>query len=433
MDFVRGFSGVIALLGIAWLLSSDRRRFPWKIVIGGLALQWALALFILKTNVGDAIFTRIAELVKSVLDGAMAGATFVGEMVTPDKTPWFINVGVIILSTIIFISMLASIGYYFGILQRVVRGMAWVMRKSMGVTGAESLAAAANVFLGQTEAPLLVRPYIPTMSRSELMAMMTGGFATVAAGVLFVYVQMLDEAAVGLSLDITRHLLTACLMSAPGAFVMAKIMMPPAATVDSDVEGVTGSTDEVVVNVAKPGENLLDAMTEGASQGMKLAINVLAMLIAFVALIHLIDAGLGLLGSQTWFSPVLDLLGLKTLSLSGLLGLIFRPVAYLIGIGPDDRSQIASLIGTSMATNEIIAYKGLAAMIREHSVSDRSVYLTLYALCGFANLSSIGIQIGGIGPMAPGRRAELARLAPRAMLGGAMACWMTAAIAGTLI
>ncbi|MCA9257391.1 MAG: hypothetical protein KDA33_17210, partial [Phycisphaerales bacterium] len=297
MDFVRGFGGVIALMFIAWLLSSDRRRFPWKIVIGGLVLQWALALFILKTDLGDAIFTRIAELVKSVLDGAMAGATFVGEMVTPEKTPWFINVGVIILSTIVFISMLASIGYYFGILQRVVRGMAWVMRKSMGVSGAESLAAAANVFLGQTEAPLLVRPYIPTMSRSELMAMMTGGFATVAAGVLFVYVRMLDEAAGGLNLDITRHLLTACLMSAPGAFVMAKIMVPPTATIDSDVEGVSGSSDDVVVNVAKPGENLLDAMTEGASQGMKLAINVLAMLIAFVALIHLVDAGLGVIGS----------------------------------------------------------------------------------------------------------------------------------------
>lgn len=432
MHFLRGFGGILALLCIAWLLSSDRRRFPWKIVIGGLCLQWGLALFVLKTDIGNSCFTLLAEVVRAVLNAAMEGAGFVFKMLTPEGTPWFLNVGVIILSTIVFISTLASIGYYLGILQRVVQAMAWIMRKSMGVTGAESLAAAANVFLGQTEAPLLVRPYIPKMSKSELMALMTGGFATVAAGVLSVYIQFFAKAAPELEIAITRHLMTACLMSAPGAFVIAKIMIPPILGMpDGDVGA--GVMDSAKVEVDTTAENLLDAMTEGASQGMRLAINVIAMLIAFVALIHLLDACLGLIGTRTWFAPVLEWMGVKSLSLGALLGILFRPVAMLIGIESGDSSQVAALIGTSMATNEIIAYQGLADLMQKGLISERSVFLTAYALCGFANLSSIGIQIGGISPMAPGRRAELARLAPRAMLGGAMACWMTAAIASTLI
>lgn len=427
MVVLRGVVGLMVLLGIAWLLSSNRRQFPWKIVIGGLGLQWLLALFVLKTATGDAVFTFLASMVKAVLDAAGAGAQFTFKMVAGGDTPWFLNVGVIIVSTIIFMSTLASIGYYFGILQRVVRGMAWVMRKSMGVTGAESLAAAANVFLGQTEAPLLVRPYIPTMSRSELMALMTGGFATVAAGVLAVYVDLLGGADDAHRLAITRHLLTACLMSAPGAFVIAKIMVPPAGDSNSD-EAATMDDKSLVT-----GNNLLDAMTEGASQGVKLAINVIAMLIAFVALIHLLDAGLTWLGSLKYVQPSVTWLGMKELTIGGLLGWVFQPVALIMGVDGSECRAVGSLIGKAMTTNEILAYGDLSEMIRNGTISERATILTTYALCGFANVGSIGIQIGGISPMAPGRRTELAQLAPRAMLGGAMACWMTAAIAGILI
>lgn len=429
---LRGFAGIIALVGIAWLLSANRRRFPWKIVIGGLALQWALALFVLKTEIGSTLFTLLAQLIRAILAAAMEGAAFVFKMVIPDGMPWYLNIGVIIVSTIIFVSMLASVGYYLGILQRLVLAMAWIMRKSMGVSGTESLAAAANVFFGQTEAPLLVRPYIPKMSQSELMALMTGGFATVAAGVLSVYIAFFAEATPELEVEMTRHLLTACLMSAPGAFVMAKVMVPPILASSEGTPDIK-TADDSKIDAGFTGENLLDAMTEGASQGMRLAINVIAMLIAFVALIHLIDAGLGLVGSQPWMAGALEWLGLKTLSLSGLLGILFRPIAMFIGVDSEDAHQVAGLIGTGIATNEIIAYQNLANMLRDGLVSKRSAFIAAYALCGFANFSSIGIQIGGISPMAPDRRAEIARLAPRAMLGGAMACWMTAAIASTLI
>lgn len=426
MVYLRGILGIVALIILAWLLSADRRRFPWKIVIAGIALQWALALAILRTDVGGRAFNLLALLVTTILGGAARGAAFLCRpFAAGSEPPWWANVGMTILSTIIVVSTLSAAGYHYGILQKCVAAMAWVMKRIMGVSGAESLAAAANVFFGQTEAPLLVRPYIAKMTPSELMALMTGGFATVAAGVLAVYVQYLGGGDPARSVEVARHLITACLMSAPAAFVIAKIMVP-----ETQQAATAGH-----VRIALPREtnSLVDALTHGASQGMTLAINVLAMLIAFIALIAILDTGLGALGRWQHLEPHLHRIGLTPLNTDGILGLLFSPVAWLIGVEGGNCRAFGGLLGKAMATNELIAYESLAALMRDAALSQRSFVMALYSLCGFANFSSIGIQIGGIGCLAPDRRADLVRLGPRAMLGGAMACWMTGCIAGMLV
>ncbi len=425
MIYIRGVIGILGLLFLAWLISTDRRKFPLKIVISGILLQWVLALAVLKTDAGRAVFDAIGRIVTTVLAGADAGARFVFTPFTGGgEAPWFANVAVVIATTIILVATLSSIGYHYGVLQRVVAMMAWVMRRTMAVSGAESLAAAANVFLGQTEAPLLVKPYISRMTKSELMALMTGGFATVAAGVMAVYVTMLgttEEAGVA----VARHLLTASLMSAPAAFIMAKIMVPEREAPET--------SKSVSVSMERETRNLVDAMTSGASQGMRLAINVIAMLIAFIAMIKLVDIGLGYVGRWGPVASVLPSIGLERLDLDGVLGLAFAPVAWLQGVDAAECRVTGGLLGKAMATNELIAYQSLSDTIKAGGLSPRAATMAIYSLCGFANISSIGIQIGGIGELAPDRRGDLVRLGPRAMLGGAMACWMTGTIAGMLI
>jgi CNT family concentrative nucleoside transporter len=426
MTVARGLLGIGVLVAVAWLLSSDRRRFPWKIVVVGLALQWVLALLVLRTGVGQALFDGIGRVVTTVLYGADQGAKFVFGPLAGDHpaVAWSAIVGIKIMTTIIIVATISAIGYHYGILQRVVAAMAWVMTRTMGVSGAESLSGAANVFFGQTEAPLLVRPYISKMTRSELMALMTGGFATAAAGVMAVYVDLLGQGdAVQMRLA-ARHLLTACLMSAPAAFVMAKVMIPERERVQA--RGVS----EVVLE--RETDSLIDALTSGASQGMKLAINVLAMLIAFIALIAVVDAGLTALGRWSVIEPAVRWMGLERLDLDGILGLVFSPIAWVVGVDGADCRAFGGLLGKAMATNELIAYTSLGNLATDGGMSERSITMATYSLCGFANFSSIGIQIGGIGGMVPGRRADLVRLGPRAMLGGAMACWMTGCIAGVL-
>lgn len=427
VTIARSLLGIAALLLFAWLLSSDRRRFPWKIVIGGLGLQWGLALVILRTDTGQAIFDGVARIVTAVLYGADRGASFVFGPLAGDHelVGWKAIVGIKIMTTIIIVAVISSIGYHYGVLQRAVAGMAWVMKRAMGVSGAESLAAAANVFFGQTEAPLLVRPYISGMTRSELMALMTGGFATVAAGVMAYYVDVLGDGDAERSKEMARHLLTACLMSAPAAFVMAKILVPP--------QEPATTTDRVEIALEKETRSLVDAVTSGASEGMKLAINVLAMLIAFVALIAVLDVGLVALGRWSVLVPLVEKLGMDRLDLDGILGLVFAPISWLIGVEGQDCRSFGGLLGKAMATNEVIAYETLSEIARSGGMEKRSVLMATYSLCGFANISSIGIQIGGIGGLAPDRRVDLVRLGPRAMLGGAMACWMTGCIAGVLV
>lgn len=431
-DELRGALGIVVFIALAWTLSSHKRRFPFKIVCGGIALQFALALLVLKTDWGRAFFDGIGALVSMILVACDDGAGFVfgalaGKSEAHPYVQWFAVPGIKILTTIVVCSTLSAIGYHYGILQRVVAGMAWVMSRALGVSGAESLSCAANVFLGQTEAPLLVRPYIPTMTRSELMAVMTGGFATIAMGVMAIYVGMLGLDAEGnpsdaRRIEVARQILTASLMSAPAAFVMAKIMMP-----EVDVPS-TGR--HVTAKVELETRNGLDAATLGASQGMTLAINVIAMLIAFIAMIKLLNLGL------EWLSTPTDAIARASapppLTVQGILGWIFMPVAYFVGVEGKDLQNFGSLLGTAMATNEFLAYSSLSEMLKAKAISDRSATLAMYSLCGFANIGSMGIQIAGIGSMAPNRRPDLVTLAPRAMLGGAMASWCTGCIAGML-
>ncbi len=427
MALTRGLCGICALVLLAWLLSTDRRRFPWKTVMGGMAMQWMLALLVLKTETGRLIFDGLGHVVTAVLRGADAGASFVfGPLAGGDAGVWWPAIaGIKIMTTIIIVAVLSALGYHYGILQRIVSAMAWVMTRALGVSGAEALSGAANVFLGQTEAPLLVRPYISSMTRSEIMALMTGGYATVAAGVMAVYVELLGQGDPQRMVATARHLMTASLMSAPAAFVLAKIMLP-----ERDTSQTAGS---VKVTFQRETHSFIDAATSGASQGMKLAINVLAMLIAFVALITIVDVGLTALGKLAFMAPVVEAMGLEELNLDGLLGLLFAPIAYLIGADPGDIRAFGGLLGKAMATNELIAYSSLGELMRSGGLSERSAVIATYSLCGFANISSIGIQIGGIGSLAPDRRSDLVRLGPRAMLAGAMACWMTGDIAGMLV
>lgn len=427
MALPRGLLGIVALLFVAWLLSTNRRRFPLKTVLGGMTLQWLLALVVLKTEPGRAFFDGIAHVVTAILAGADAGANFVfGPLAGshPD-VGWKAVAGIKIMSTIIIVATFSAIGYHYGLLQRLVSAMAWLMTRTLGVSGAEALAGAANVFFGQTEAPLLVRPYISRMTRSEIMALMTGGFATVAAGVMAVYVDMLGGGDPGRMVSTARHLMTASLMSAPAAFMLAKVMVP-----ETQVPQTAG---RVRVELTRETRSFIDAATAGAAQGMKLAINVLAMLIAFVALIKVLDIGLSAFGRLEFMAPVVASMGLKELNLDGVLGLLFAPVAFLAGVDSGDYRSFGGLLGKAMATNELIAYASLGEMVRTGGMSERSILIATYSLCGFANISSIGIQIGGIGGLASDRRADLVQLGPRAMLGGAMACWMTGCIAGVLL
>lgn len=432
MSGMRGLLGIFVLCLLAWLMSSNRRRIPWKTVVGGLALQWLLAFLVLRTEWGRAFFDGIASLVTVILRGADEGAKFVFGPLAGDHSSvaWKAIAGIKIMTTIIVVACLSSLGYHYGILQRVVQGLAWVMTRVLGVTGPESLSGAANVFVGQTEAPFLVRPFLATMSRSELMAIMTGGFATISAGVMAYYVSLLGVDSAGNANDermvtMARHLLTASLMSAPAAFVMAKIMVPP-----GDEARPSNSTALVVPIQTKNG---IDAATHGASEGMKLAINVIAMLVAFIALIKIVNIGLGAFGRLELISPLVARLGMTQLDLDGILGLVLSPIAWCNGVESADCRTFGGLIGKAVATNEMIAYGSLSELIQKDGMSPRSILIATYSMCGFANLGSIGIQIGGIGALAPERRSDLVSLGPRAMMGGAMACWMTGAIAGMFV
>ena len=425
MDILRGICGIALLVGLAWGLSSNRRRFPLRTVLGGLALQWLLALLVLQTEVGRDVFNGIATIVTLLLDCTNQGARFVlGNLVDMREESWGFVFAAKALPSIIVFSALSALGYHLGILQFVVGVMARVMSKLMGVSGAESLSAAGNVFLGQTEAPLLVRPYIPSMTQSEVMALMVGGFATIAGGVMASYIAILGGDDPARRVEVARHFLTACLMSAPASFVIAKVMLP-----ETETPQTTGSAQ---IDVERKSRNVVHAAAIGASDGLKLALNVGAMLIVFIALIAMIDKVLGYVGGLSFVQPLVTRIGLQELSLGGVLGLIFAPIAYVIGVEPAECRAFGGLLGTAMATNEFVAYMSLSDLVADGTISPRTLRLATYSLCGFANLSSVAIQIAGIGGMAPDRRGDLARLGLRAMLGGAMACWMTGCIAGIL-
>ena len=394
--------GLVAMLALAWALSTNRRVVPWRTIFVGTGLQLAFALLILETAPGRAFFLGASRAAGAFLEFADAGSRFVfGDGFEEHLFAFKV------LPTIIFFSSVIAILYHLRVVQQVVRGFAWLMMRLMGTSGAESFSAAGNVFVGCTEAPLLVRPYLAGMTVSELMAVMTGGFATIAGGVFAAYVAMGVE---------PGHLIAASVMSAPAALVMAKILVPE--TEESATAG------HVKVDVPSPYVNLVDAAAEGAAAGLKLALNVGAMILAFIALIAVVNAGLGALGG---------LFGFEALSLEWLLGWLLRPLAFLMGVPWEEAGRVGSLLGIKTVVNEFVAYAQMREMVAAGELSARSEAIATYALCGFSNFATIAITIGGIGAIAPERKAELARLGLRAMIGGALACFQTATIAGLLL
>ncbi len=395
------FLGLIIMLFIAWTMSSAKLKMNWRLIITGVALQIVFGILVLWTAPGEWFFEGARYIVAKIVGFSDEGAKFVfGDGFQEHYFAFSV------LPTIIFVSSMMSVLFYLGIIQSVVKGMAWVMVKVMDVSGSESLASAANVFVGQTEAPLVILPYIKTMTRSELMAMMVGGMATVAGGVMAAYAAMGADAG---------HLLSASIMSAPATLVIAKIMIPERES--SLTKGI------VKVEVEKPGENVLDAACSGASSGLKLAANVAAMLIAFIALIYLGNWILGGIGS---------LFGWE-ITLQKIMGWIFSPLAWIMGVEGHDMILVGQTIGEKTILNEFVAYTTLVSDNVQPHISERSFTIATYALCGFANFSSIAIQIGGIGALVPERRKDLAKLGLRAMIGGTLAAFMTACIAGMLI
>ena len=422
-QILRGLAGVAALLGICCLISRRRDAIPWRLVGGGLALQITLAFLILATPFSGVVEAISAGFVK-LLSFSDKGAAFMfGDLVDAAKYGFAFKV----LPTILFVSALTSALYYLGVLQWVVFGFAWVMTRLMKLSGAESLAAAANIFVGQTEAPLVVKPYLAGMTRSELMALMTGGMATIAGSVFGLYVLTLGGGDPATEAAVAKQLLTASMMNAPAALYVAKMLIPERESIREDL----------FVPKEKHGRNLLDAIAGGTGEGLRLALNVAAILIVFVALIALLNAILGWvggIGGETgWLNGLVSRASggaFETLSMEALLGFGFAPVAAAVGAEWGDMLRFGQLLGTRLVSNEFVAYLELGQMKEAASLSPKTVFLATFALCGFANLSSIGIQIGGIGVLAPERRGDLAEIGLLAMDGVTLASLLTASIAG---
>ncbi|MDP2209395.1 MAG: nucleoside transporter C-terminal domain-containing protein [Bacteroidota bacterium] len=444
-SIIRGIIGVLVIVGIAFLFSNNKKRVNWRLVGMGLLIQFVIAIFIIKSQILANIFAPLGypkliieglgNIVVSLLGFTTEGAKFVfGNLAVNNgdgSMGFFFAFQV--LPTIIFVSSLTAILYYLGILQRIVQGMAWLMIRLMGTSGAESLSNSANIFVGQTEAPLLIRPYVGNMTQSELLTIMVGGMATIAGGVMAAYIQMLGQSfADAQNLDLATaqvnfaiQLLAASVMAAPAGLAISKILFPE---VD---EPVTRGT--VKIKVEKQANNVIEAAAGGASDGLQLALNVGAMLIAFIALIALLNYVLAAVGTIGGINEFFVQKFNQPLSLQLIFGLILQYLAFAIGVPWADAMHFGSLIGTKVVLNEFVAYWDLARMIKEGVLSQKAIYMATFALCGFANFSSIAIQIGGISPMAPHRRKDLASLGLRAVLGGSLATLLTATIAGLLL
>jgi CNT family concentrative nucleoside transporter len=437
ISILRGILGIAVLLGICYLLSSDRRNINWRLVGVGMAMQIVLAILILKVPFVRQVFDYISSFFVVLLDFTEAGAKFVlGDWPTVTEvrdgiTGDLYTVGNIfafkILPTIIFFSALSSLLYYLGILQLIIKGFAWVMYRTMGLTGAESLAAAANVFIGQTEAPLVIRPYLENMSRSEILCLMTGGMATIAGGVFAAYIGFLggdDDASRQL---FATHLLTASILSAPAAIVAAKMLYPEQREIDLEKQHLDIPPQDV-------GDNVLDAISRGTTDGIKLAVNVGAMLLVFTAFIAMFNYFFqNMLGEWTgWNEDVVRMTDgrFSGFNLEFILGILFAPMAWLLGVASEDILTIGQLLGLKTTLNEFFAYAELQGV--QDTLTPKSLIIATYALCGFANFASIGIQIGGIGAIAPGQRKTLTEFGIKALIAGTIACFLTAAIAGVL-
>jgi concentrative nucleoside transporter, CNT family len=439
MEFVpilRGVLGVLFITILAFAFSSNRRSINWKLVGFGIVLQFLFAFLVLKTDAGRWIFSAISSMFVKFFSFAADGAIFVfGDLAKAPGTGGSIGFffAFQVLPTIIFFASTMGVLYHFGIMQRVVQGMAWVMLRLLRTSGAESLCVAANTFIGQTEAPLVIRPYLATLTESELYTIMTSGMAHIAGGVMAAYMTMLGAAyatasggdAATAQVFFAGHLLAACIMAAPATIVIAKILRP-----ETD-EPVTMGT--VKITIEKQHANVIEAAAAGASDGLKLAMNVAGMLLAFIAIIALLNALLGWFGGVSGLNAISQAQYGQPLSLELIFGFIFQFVAFAIGVPWSDAMHVGSLMGIKLVVNEFVAYLQMAEAIGAHQLSARSIVIATYALCGFANFSSIAIQIGGIGPLAENRRSDIARLGLKAVLGGTLATWMTASIAGLFV
>jgi CNT family concentrative nucleoside transporter len=431
------FFGIGFMILVAWLLSVNRRAFPWRIVLWGTGLQIIFALLILRTAPGEQFFALVNDAFIQLLDYTKAGARFIFGNLIDNNIPVGMPIGepvataplvpaeparyaaagsyfaFTVLPTIIFFSSLMTVLYYLKVMQWIVKAVALVMQRTMGTSGAETLSASGNIFVGQTEAPLMIKPFVQRMTMSELHCVMTGGFATVAGGVMAAYVGML----VAYFPDIAGHLLAASVMSAPAAILISKVMYPE----DGDPE----TKGTLKADVPSPDVNVIDAAARGAGEGLTLALNVGAMLLAFIALIALLNGVIGWVGGMA---------GWENLSLELILGWALAPLAWIMGVPWHDAVEIGSLLGIKTVVNEFVAYLQLADSLQQGAPLDpRSVVIATYALCGFANFSSIAIQIGGIGGIAPERRSDLSRIGMRAMIGGTLAAFMTATVAGAIL
>ncbi len=404
--------GLVSFIALAWAVSAQRKLFPWRTVLWGVTLQLAFGLLILKTVWGEALFAFVGAAIQQLIRFSSEGTKFVFGPLGDSTGLGTVMFAVLVTGTIIIVSCLSSVLYHWGILQKVVRGIAWVMRRAMGTSGSETLSAAANIFMGQTEAPLLIKPYIPRMTRSELQCMMIGGMATIAGGVAAVYSKLGVDAG---HPNMAGHLLTASVMNAPAALLISKVLLPE--TEVSETRGLAPK-DPPRVSV-----NSIDALCRGASDGMMLSINVLAMLIGFVAIVALANYLIALPQTTLGIS--------RPATFQTLFGWINAPFAWLMGVPAKDCFAIGQVLGERIVLNEFIGYVSLTSA--NTAVEPRSFVIATYALCGFANFSSIAIQVGGIGSLAPERRPEMARLGLRAMLGGLLATYLSASIAGLIL
>ena len=405
MDRFIGILGIIAILGIAYLLSDNKKKIDWKLVGTALALQVVFAVLILKVPLGRKVFEGISGVITKLLDFTNEGSVFLfGDLMNTDK---FGSIFIFqVLPTIVFFSSLMGVLYYLGVMQFIIKFIAKFICKLLGTSGSETLSAVGNIFLGQTEAPLLIKPFIKTMTRSEILAIMVGGMATVSGGVMAGYVAMGVNAG---------HLLTASIMAAPAGLVMAKILVP-----ETEESKTKDSTDIVVEDTAS---NIVEAAANGASEGLGLALNVGAMLLAFVALLALLNFIMGAFGG---------LFGFPELSFQWILGKLFSPLVFLMGVPTVDISAAGSLLGQKIILNEFVAYSELSNFIASGTLQPKTIMILTYALCGFANFSSIAIQIAGIGGLAPEKKGLIAKLGFKALIGGALTTCLTATIAGIL-
>jgi CNT family concentrative nucleoside transporter len=425
-SLMRGLLGMLVLIVIAWLFSSNRRAVSWKVVVIGLGMQVFLAVGVLKIDFIQSFFEFIGTLFVKVLAFTADGSRFLfGSMMDVDSFGFIFALQV--LPTIIFFSALTSVLFYLGIIQKIVYVLAWVMTKTLKLSGAESLAVAGNIFLGQTESPLMIKAYLDKMTKSELLLVMIGGMATLAGGVLAAYISFLGGTDPVARLIFAKHLLAASVMAAPGAVVVAKILFPETEKIDSTIE----------VTKEKIGDNFLDAMATGTTEGVKLAANVAAMLLVFVAFIAMFNFITGKIGEWThlneWLAEVTN--GSYTrLSLQVILGYVLSPLMWLIGVSSQDMVLAGRLLGEKVIMSEFIAYISLADLKAAGSFGfDKTIIMMTYVLCGFANFASIGIQIGGIGSLAPGKRAILAKFGLKALLGGTLASMLSATIVGAIL